>query len=69
MICALTQPCLRIDVGSSKMSSLIQALHFCGPDLNSQHNTHQTIFYGLKITFQCANLNSVCKCFDLIVTL
>lgn len=30
-ICTLTQPCLRIDVGSSNMSSLMQALHFWGP--------------------------------------
>lgn len=27
----LTQPCFKIDVGSSKISSLMQALHFWGP--------------------------------------
>ena len=29
----LTPPCLRIEVGSSNKSSLMQALHFCGPEL------------------------------------
>lgn len=33
----LTHPCFRMDVGSSKMSSLMQALHFWGPLLKRQH--------------------------------
>lgn len=33
----LTHPCFKIDVGSSKISSLMQAPHFWGPLLKQQH--------------------------------
>lgn len=45
----LTHPCFKIDVGSSKISSLMQALHFWGPLLEQQHKerTHINLKYLL----------------------
>lgn len=34
----LTPPCLRMEVGSSNKSSLMHALHFCGPELKERKN-------------------------------
>lgn len=39
----LTHPCFKIDVGSSKISSLMQALHFWGPLLKQQHKEHTNL--------------------------
>lgn len=36
----LTPPCLRIEVGSSNRSSLMQALHFCSPELENRKNKY-----------------------------
>lgn len=55
---ALTHPCMRIDVGSSKMFSLIQALHFCGPDLKWQCNTHVLFWYMHILNTQCIKVTT-----------